>query len=103
MSKFDQRTEESKKWRKLYGTAQWIKGRAWFLRNNPLCVFCEEEGRAEPATVVDHIKPHKGDKTLFYDVSNWQGLCAPHHDKTKQAMEKNEERIATGIDGWPIN
>jgi 5-methylcytosine-specific restriction protein A len=25
--------------------------------------------------VVDHIVPHRGDKKLFWDSSNWQALC----------------------------
>lgn len=52
-----------------------------YLRQNPLCVHCEEEGLINPAEVVDHIKPHKGDTTLFWDSeNNWQPLCKRHHD-----------------------
>ena len=36
--------------------------------------------------VVDHIIPHKGDKVLFWDRSNWQPLCKTCHD-TKTARE----------------
>jgi len=34
---------------------------AWlsFLNSQPLRVMCLRQGRAVPATVVDHIKPHK--------------------------------------------
>lgn len=102
MSKYDQRTEESKGWRHLYKTARWLKGREWFLRNNPLCVFCGEEGIAVPAEVVDHIKPHKGDVALFYDTKNWQPLCKPHHDGFKQRLERNADVVQTGLDGWPV-
>ncbi len=31
------------------------------------------------ATDVDHIQPHRGDMTLFWDSSNWQPLCHRHH------------------------
>lgn len=102
MTNFDKRTEESKEWRKLYKTAQWLKGRAWFLRHNPLCVFCGEDGIATPATIVDHKIPHKGDKGLFYDTKNWQPLCKPCHDGIKQAMEKNDHKVQIGLDGFPI-
>ncbi|MGN8738508.1 HNH endonuclease signature motif containing protein [Bilifractor sp. HCP3S3_D3] len=34
-----------------------------------------------PATVVDHIVPHRGDPKLFWDRSNWQALCKRCHDK----------------------
>ncbi len=31
-------------------------------------------------TVVDHIKPHRGDRKLFWDRGNWQPLCEHHHN-----------------------
>lgn len=34
-------------------------------------------------------------------TDNWQPLCKPHHDSTKQAEEKNG-RPAIGVDGWPV-
>ena len=36
-------------------------GRAAYLARHPLCVPCEAAGRLEPATVVDHVVPHRGD------------------------------------------
>ncbi len=66
---------------------QWRKARASFLRRHPLCVMCQAEGRTVVATVVDHIKPHRGDQRLFWDSSNWQPLCATHHSRDKQREE----------------
>ena len=60
--------------------ARWQKARTTFLMHHPLCAECEREDRLTPATVVDHVKAHKGDQTLFWDVSNWQPLCKRHHD-----------------------
>lgn len=60
---------------------RWREARANFLTLNPLCKECLKEGRAEPATRVDHIIPHRGDKRLFWDRSNWQGLCETHHNR----------------------
>lgn len=68
-----------------YGYA-WQKARDGHLRNQPLCVMCEAQGRATPATVVDHRIPHKGDMKLFWQTDNWQSLCKPHHD-SKTAAE----------------
>lgn len=65
---------------------QWKKIRARFLKENPLCVYCMREGRVEPANVVDHIKPHKGDKELFFDYDNYQSLCYSCHNR-KTAKE----------------
>lgn len=71
-----------------YGYA-WQKARARFLREHPLCVMCEQERptRVTAATVVDHKIPHRGDKVLFWDESNWQPLCGPHHSSDKQRQE----------------
>jgi len=65
---------------------RWQKARKEFLSHNPLCVACYEEGIFTPATVVDHIDPHKGDKDKFWDKSNWQPMCSPCHSK-KTASE----------------
>jgi len=62
-----------------YG-ARWQRARARYLRENPFCVECRMEGRIEVATVVDHIVPHRGDPTLFWDEANWRALCRGHHD-----------------------
>lgn len=55
--------------------AKWRKYRRWFLERHPLCNIC-----GAPATVVDHIVPHKGDKELFWDINNHQALCKHCHD-----------------------
>ena len=60
---------------------KWQTERAEYLKNNPLCIKCRAEGIIEKATVVDHIKPHKGDQHLFWDKNNWQPLCKYHHDR----------------------
>jgi 5-methylcytosine-specific restriction protein A len=67
-----------------YGYA-WQKARARFLAAHPLCTQCESEGRTIPATVVDHRIPHRGNQALFWDETNWQSMCKPHHDSKTQA------------------
>lgn len=61
--------------------ARWRKARKAYLKQNPLCVACKSIGVITEATVVDHIKPHKGDQELFWDRSNWQSLCKRCHDR----------------------
>lgn len=85
-----------------YNTA-WDKARRTYLAQHPLCVFCEQQGIVSPASVVDHIKPHRGDQTLFWDTANWQALCKPHHDSTKQRDEKRGTQAGTTADGMPID
>ena len=63
-----------------YGKA-WQRESRRFLAAHPLCVQCAKQGRYVKATVVDHIRPHRGDPALFWDQSNWQALCKPCHDK----------------------
>lgn len=80
---------------------RWEKARKTYLASHPLCVMCKREGRIAPATVVDHIIPHKGDTALFWDTeNNWQPLCKPHHDRDKQRQERVRFQ-AVGEDGWP--
>jgi len=66
---------------------RWQKARKGFLASNPLCVECMKHDKYESATVVDHIKPHRGDKQLFWDESNWQPLCKRCHDKKTRRGE----------------
>lgn len=61
--------------------SRWRKARAAFLQRNPLCNECIKHGRLTPATVVDHVIPHRGDQKLFWDEDNWQALCKSCHDR----------------------
>lgn len=70
---------------KIY-TYQWRKASKSFLKDHPLCIHCERDGRLTPATEVDHIIPHNGNMKLFCDQNNWQPLCKKCHSK-KTALE----------------
>lgn len=65
---------------------RWQKYAKAYLTEHPLCVDCLKRKRVVEATVVDHIKPHKGDMKLFWNPSNHQALCKPCHDR-KTATE----------------
>ena len=73
-------------WRAGLTTAQrgyggkWQKARLQFLDQNPLCAQCQRDGCVTPATVVDHIVPHRGNQDLFWNRKNWQALCKACHD-----------------------
>lgn len=60
---------------------RWRAARRRFLRAHPLCAQCRRDGALTPATVMDHIIPHRGDERLFWDEGNWQPLCKPCHDR----------------------
>jgi 5-methylcytosine-specific restriction protein A len=82
---------------------RWQQLRKRFLRDHPLCSMCLAQGRLEDATVVDHIKAHRGGDELFWDPDNWQALCKQHHDGAKQSEDKRGFSTAVGADGWPLD
>ena len=59
---------------------RWQQYRISFLRIHPLCAECERNGIITPASIVDHIRPHKGDMKLFWDKNNHQSLCEQCHN-----------------------
>jgi 5-methylcytosine-specific restriction endonuclease McrA len=80
---------------------RWRVERDRYLRDNPLCVMCRP--RVVPAQVVDHINPHKGNQSLFWDHGNWQSLCKLHHDSHKQSFELTGEVRGCDAKGIPID
>jgi 5-methylcytosine-specific restriction enzyme A len=77
---------------------RWDKARAAFLRepDNQFCRKCRDQGRLTVATVVDHIVPNRSDPALFWDRSNWQPICKPHHESASAAASLIDEG------GWPV-
>ena len=77
--------------------------RRTYLQANPLCRMCERRGQYVPATVVDHIKPHAGDLSLFWSRSNWQPLCKACHDGAKQHQDRTGRVRGFDADGNPLD
>ena len=98
-TRFDQRESAAKRG---YGS-RWQKARATYLLSHPLCLEHERRGFVVVATVVDHIEPHRGDQTLFWNTDNWQSLCKQCHDSHKQRLEKSGTVVGCDIDGMPID
>ena len=71
--------------------AKWKRARVRYLKAHPLCVRCQLAGILVKATVVDHIKPHRGDVELFWDESNWQSLCKSCHDRKTMKEDRYKE------------
>jgi len=61
------------------------------------------QGKIVGATVVDHVRPHKGCWELFSDYENTQALCKHHHDSTKQGNEARGYSVEVGPDGIPLD
>lgn len=73
----------TRKWRNERGTG----AADAFLREHPLCADCERRGLIVAAVHVDHIRPHRGNMTLFWNEANWQSLCACCHAvKTRKGL-----------------
>lgn len=79
----------------LYASEAWRSASKGFLRKHPLCADCQDLGLVVPATEVDHIIPHRGDRGLFWQRRNWQSLCKPCHSR-KTAREVFHQRNTTG-------
>lgn len=77
------RRGKSEQWHVLYESAEWRKVRAAFLKKYPSCFIC-----GSPAVIADHIIPHRGDLTLFYDTDNLQPMCQSCHSR-KTFKENN--------------
>jgi 5-methylcytosine-specific restriction enzyme A len=72
------------------------------LVEHPLCVMCEMLGKLVPASVVDHVVPHKGDLERFFN-GPFQSLCKHHHDSAKQREERSGVMVGSDVKGNPID
>lgn len=73
-------------------THRWSKAAATFRSRHPLCLGCEAAGMVEPTALVDHVEPHRGDSSKFWNTAKWQPSCRWHHDVVKQRLELMWER-----------
>ena len=87
----------------LYGSRQWRNLRASVLSEEPLCRMCDQQGRVTAATIVDHIKEHKGNRELFFDRENLQPLCATCHSGRKRMQDRHGYSAACDQDGLPLD
>lgn len=98
------RYAESRPWRHLYNAKAWKALRLQQLTAEPLCRYCQQQGKVTAATVADHKIPHKGDETLFFDADNLQSLCKLCHDSAKQKAEKHGvTEIGSDTAGAPLD
>lgn len=64
-------------------TRKWYEAAKLYRSLHPHCECeeCAQLGRVLPSEVVDHKIPHRGNRTLFWDVNNWQAMAKVCHDK----------------------
>jgi len=98
----DQRSAEAEAYRALYKTKDWYRIRGRQLRDHPFCRMCADTGIVTPATVCDHVEPHRGDRVKFFG-GPFQSLCKPHHDTTKRRQEMTGIVRGTDAEGRPLD
>jgi 5-methylcytosine-specific restriction enzyme A len=86
----------------FYSTASWRALRWAQLSKEPLCRMCQSQGRLTPATVADHVVPHRGDWDAFVG-GELQSLCKTCHDGAKQSLEKGGRLRGCDAEGWPLD
>ena len=74
---------KSSEWHKLYESQTWRNISKNFLKKYPVCFIC-----GSPAKIADHIIPHRGNVSLFYDETNLQPMCWSCHSR-KTLKENN--------------
>lgn len=78
------RPPEHKQWAHLYANVRWRNTSRRFLAANPLCAECAKAGRCAPSQCTDHVIPHRGDLTLFWDRGNYAALCFSCHSRKRE-------------------
>lgn len=87
----------------FYDTARWKRLRKAQLQETPFCAYCLQLGVRIPATVCDHITPHRGDPALFFSNRNLQSLCKTCHDSAKQRLERSGSLKGSDSSGIPLD
>lgn len=78
----------------MYKDPKWIAYSRKYLEINPRCYCC-----GNPSQAVDHLKAHKGDKTLFWTLNNMLCLCHKCHNTAtalfdRFPVQKYNEKLA---------
>lgn len=66
----------------------WDKASAGHIRNSPLCRYCELIGVVRPATLTDHLYPHRTYEGVFWVKRLWVSSCDDCHSGFKQRVER---------------
>ena len=76
----------------LYNRRAWKELRVRQLAREPWCAECQRLGVYTPATDVDHVMPHRGDRGKFVDINNLQSLCHSCHSRKTASEVLNKGR-----------
>jgi 5-methylcytosine-specific restriction endonuclease McrA len=87
--------------KRLYDTVRWRRISKRQLTLEPLCAMCLQVGRDTPATVCDHIEPHRDDPVKFWS-GPFQSLCSTCHN-IKRVQENTGVLPGCDIHGLPLD
>lgn len=68
--------------------SRWAKASLSFRKRNPLCQYCEMEGRVTATDLVDHLYPHRTYDGVFWLKHWWVASCTECHSVMKQGVER---------------
>ena len=90
-------------WRDWYSLQRWRRRAKHQLRSEPLCRTCLAASQVTPATIADHIEPHRGDWNAFR-LGALQSLCAVCHER-KHGRLGFTEGASRAVDesGFPVD
>ena len=101
------RSVEAQTYRTLYSTKHWNTLRRQALTRDEYrcqhsgCGAHLQAGRDHPrSAVVHHLKPHKGDLELFFDLNNLQSVYWAYQSGDIQSVEARGYDSTIGVDGW---
>ena len=86
----------------LYNSRAWRRRSRHQLTIEPLCRYCLTQERTTPATVADHIEPHRGDPERFWH-GELQSLCESCHNGIKQQLERTGKLRGCDASGVPLD
>lgn len=87
-------------WRLWYRSQRWREKALAQFAAHSLCSRCSTDHRPVAASVANHVIPHKGNETLFWE-GELESVCAPCHDGAIRSEEARGHRIGMTIDGRP--
>ncbi|SHF04810.1 5-methylcytosine-specific restriction endonuclease McrA [Kaistia soli DSM 19436] len=103
------RSAEAKVYRAFYASPVWkalraeALGRDLFTCQRCRCTLVQGKSRDRHTPTVHHIIPHKGDRALFFDLSNLESVCKGCHDKRIQIEETRGTVLGHDGNGRPVD
>lgn len=91
-----------KRWCGPHGVRQQALVRDLYTCQRCDCLLVTGNRHHPRAAVVNHIKPHKGDESLFFDLENTEAVCKSCPDTLIQQEEARGCVIGCDVDGRPL-